>query len=239
MSEREWKRMLLEPDRRDADPVGDAVDPAARHDRRRRSDRLRDRGARVRLNLTPMIDVTFLLLIFFVCTARGIEGERIFRVDVPPMEAGADSEAPSTAAALQLREPPLRVRVAQTANGTSVSIEPRFAEVDSIASLERVMRLALRDSAAPKTTAPAPGTTVGLFAANHPILLDPDQACSWEQTVAAFNALLRAGYRNVGFAGALDARPAGAPGAAAAEGVGTPPAVTRDAIMRVSSDAAS
>jgi len=209
-----WKRMLLDPLPRESDPVREAIDPAARHDSRRRSDRLRHRGGRIRVNLTPMIDVTFQLLIFFVCTAQSLEGERIFRVDVPPMEARSAIEQPASTAALVLREPPLRVRVVVGPSGTSVTLEPRFAEVDSIASLERVMREARRDGSAPSEGSGAPGERVGLFASDHPILLDPDRDCPWDDTVAAFNALLRAGYRNVGFAGALDASPSEPNGAA-------------------------
>jgi len=190
--------------------VREAVDPVSRHDARRRPRRLRDQTGRLRVNLTALIDVTFLLLIFFVSTTRALEGEQVFRVDVPPMEAEprADEstpepdDEPEPTRPLELREPPLRVRIASSADGPIVALEPRFATVDSIESLERVLREARRDGAAAASAA----SGSGLFTANHPIQIDPDRDCTWEDTVAAFNALLRAGYRNVGFAGAR-ARP--------------------------------
>lgn len=207
MSDRDWKRLLFESRPVPVDPVREAVDPVSRHDARRRPRRLRDQTGRIRVNLTALIDVTFLLLIFFVSTTRALEGEHVFRVDVPPMEAEPrDDESspeppevePDPSRRLELREPPLRVRIASSPEGPIVALEPRFATVDSIESLERVLREARRDraEAAPAT----PGA--GLFTADHPIQIDPDRDCSWEDTVAVFNALLRAGYRNVGFAGA-------------------------------------
>jgi len=91
------------------------------------------------------------------------------------------------------------VRVATRPEGAVVTLEPKFAEVDSIASLERVMRESRRGEAAGTRAAK------GLFAADHPILIDPDRDCAWDDIVAALNALLRAGYRQIGFAGARDA----------------------------------
>ncbi|MBX3355301.1 MAG: biopolymer transporter ExbD [Phycisphaeraceae bacterium] len=185
-----WKEMLLGAPPPALDAVRDAADPAARHDARRRPSRLRDQGGRVRLNLTPMIDVTFLLLIFFVCTARTLDVERVFRVEVPPMEAPGADPVEDSALRLVLREPPLRIRVASAPQGAVVLIEPAFAEANSIDALERVMREALQREG-----------HAGLFTADHPIVLEPDAECTWEDTVRAFNALVRAGYRGVGFAG--------------------------------------
>ncbi|MBM4113789.1 MAG: hypothetical protein FJ253_10565, partial [Phycisphaerae bacterium] len=110
MSDHDWRRMLFEPLPRPADPVREAVDPASRRDHRRRAGRLRDGGGRVRLNLTPMIDVVFQLLIFFVCTAQVLEGERIFRLEVPPMKAEADARASDrTPDPARIVEAPLRI----------------------------------------------------------------------------------------------------------------------------------
>lgn len=207
----DWKRMLLDQTVPVADPMREAIDPASRRDTRRRAGRLRNQGGGLRINLTPMIDVTFLLLVFFICTVQSGEAERVFRIDVPPMEGGAAVES-ETPILMALREPPLRVRIASSPEGAVVELEPRFATVDSIASLERVMRSARSgggefDGAEVGQSSVARGA---LFTADHPILIDPDRDCDWEHIVAAFNALLRAGYHRVGFAGADDARePAG------------------------------
>lgn len=192
----DWRRMLFEPIPVAADPLREAVDPASRHDQRRRSARLRDRGGRVRLNLTPMIDVVFQLLIFFVCTAQSLQGERIFRVDVPPMEPGRALETPAAPDPALLHEAPLRVRVRSAAPGEpgapSIELAPRYASIDSVDSLHRFMSESLRRGGA------------GLFLPDQSIHIDPDRDCTWEDAVAAFNAVVRAGYRNVGFAGARE-----------------------------------
>jgi len=196
----EWRDMLFEPMPVAPDPVREAVDPAARHDVRRRSARLRDRGGRVRLNLTPMIDVVFQLLIFFVCTAQSLEGERIFRVDVPPMTSGqAMATPPAPADPTALVDAPLHIKVRSAADGSpgapSVALQPRYTELASIDDLHRFMSESMRRAGS------------GIFLPDQPILMDPDRDCTWEDTVAAFNAVVRAGYRNVGFVGARSAAP--------------------------------
>ena len=62
-------------------------------------------------NLMAMIDVTFLLLVFFVCTTRVLDKERLLRADLSE-QAGVSAHA-----ALSLDDPPLRIEV-QSNNGT-------------------------------------------------------------------------------------------------------------------------
>jgi hypothetical protein len=45
-----------------------------------------------------------------------------------------------------------------------------------------------------------PGNPGGLFAADQPIELAPSKDAPWEDAVAAFNAITRAGYTRVSFA---------------------------------------
>ena len=47
------------------------------------------------LNLTPMIDVVFLLLIFFMVTTTFLEPEEALEVDLPTAASGGAHEAPT------------------------------------------------------------------------------------------------------------------------------------------------
>jgi len=68
-------------------------------------------GRKIETQMTPMIDVVFLLLIFFMCTFKIIEPEGDFSINMP---LGKPAEASVSDAEL----PPLRVRlVADPATG--------------------------------------------------------------------------------------------------------------------------
>lgn len=157
-----------------ASPSAPAPEPSPRSRRRRGG---------LSLNLTPMIDVTFLLLVFFVCTTRALERESLLRADLTAEAGTTDSDA------LGLDEPPLRIAIGRQDGRVTVRIEaplPQPGTVEELVALLRDRRF-------------GPGNPSGLFAADQPIELAPSREAPWEDAVAIFNAVTRAGYTRVGF----------------------------------------
>ena len=76
----------------------------------------RRRGSGIQLNLTPMIDVTFLLLVFFVCTTKALDKEGLLRADLSERGGIVGSDA------LTLEEPPLRIEVRVTDGRTALRV---------------------------------------------------------------------------------------------------------------------
>ena len=146
--------------------------------------RARRRRGGLSLNLTPMIDVTFLLLVFFVCTTRALERESLLRADLTAEASPASSDA------LALDEPPLRIAIGREGGAMTLRLD---APLPPAGSTEELVRL-LRDRRF------GPDSPRGLFAADQPIELVPSREAPWEDAVAVFNAVTRAGYVRVGFA---------------------------------------
>ena len=146
--------------------------------------RSRRRRGGLSLNLTPMIDVTFLLLVFFVCTTRALERESLLRADLTAQASVAPVDA------LSLDEPPLRIAIGRNDGQVTLRIDaplPQPGSVEELVTLLQQRRF-------------GPGNPTGLFSAEQPIELAPTKDAPWEDAVAIFNAVTRAGYTRVGFA---------------------------------------
>jgi biopolymer transport protein ExbD len=148
--------------------------PPSFHRRYRR----RHRGLSLTLNLTPMIDVVFLLLFFFLVASRfGVEGMLPARLPAP--STGLSTEVPRT---------PLRVRFVADAGanaGFAVTVDHFHSAPLPISSLRDELSAIRRDK---------PG-----FDADAPVhLIAPDEA-PWDGVVNAYNAALAAGYHKVFF----------------------------------------
>lgn len=151
------------------------------HERRPR------RRPRIALNLTAMIDVVFLLLIYFMVATEFKAGEEIYRLDLPERQAANRQLDP-----FDLDDEPLRVRVATTGLGSAsyrVQIEGPYEPVGSFDELFVFLR-ARRVGAA---------SGLGLFEDDHPIVVVPTRATRWDHAMEAFNAAARASYTNITF----------------------------------------
>ena len=135
---------------------------------------------RVQLAITPMIDVTFLLLIYFLLTTNFAVDEKHFRTALTP------NDAPIPVQSLALEQDPLRIQL-------SVGRPPRilgpYRQPADALDLERFLSDALA----------VEGRTDALFASDHPILVVPDADVAWEQVVVVFDSIVRSGYTSVGF----------------------------------------
>lgn len=161
-------------------PESEALDRSVRDARaRRRAFRM------TQPNLTSMIDVTFLLLIAFVCATKVLPREGLLRADMT--ERGGSGVATD---ALALDETPLRIEIAREGGVTRIRVvapTPQPSDAGQLGDILTSRRY-------------GPQNPGGLFAADQPIELAPSKETPWDDTVAAFNAVTRAGYTRVGFA---------------------------------------
>ncbi|MEY3142217.1 MAG: hypothetical protein RLY21_710 [Planctomycetota bacterium] len=143
--------------------------------------------ARVSLSITPMIDVVFQLLIYFLLTAGFMGNERHLRAEMPPEQTeGAQSGG------LSLEADPLLIRVTRRGEGVTIALDAGLSAPRDARELEQVLRDALV----------APDRPRGLFTADHPIRIAASPDVPWQDVVEVFNAVVAAGYRSVAFGGA-------------------------------------
>jgi len=151
--------------------------------------------ARLALSITPMIDVVFLLLVYFVVTAGFGSQERLLRTE-GAAEAAADrpERERKPTSELELGQEPLVIRLVRDAGSdgtTRIMLPAGLARVSDAAALEGVLRDSMLSPQQPR----------GLFAADHPVRIAPARDVPWEDVVGVFRAVMGAGYRSVAFGG--------------------------------------
>ena len=148
--------------------------------------RRRDRSApAIGLNLTSMIDVVFLLLVYFLVATDFKQSEEIYRLDLPERREGMAIDP------FELDDEPLRILVRNTGGADEdyrLDIEGARGTVRDFESLYEFLAARRID-----------GMGGGLFADDHPVLVVPSSGTSWSFAVGAFNAAVRAGYVNITF----------------------------------------
>jgi len=154
--------------------------------RSERSARMLRQRARVSLSITPMIDVVFQLLIYFLLTAGFVGNERHLRAEMPPEQAEGARDASFT---LELE--PLVIRITRVPDGSALSLGAGLPQPREVQELERTLRDAMVAADRP----------YGIFAADHPIRIAADADVPWQDVVEVFNAVVSAGYRSVAFGG--------------------------------------
>ncbi len=133
------------------------------------------------LNLTSMIDVVFLLLIYFMVATEFRLAEASFPMDLPAV--GRNTEA-------ILDDKPLVVLVESVGKYTSdmrVQLDGPWGIVQSLAELKKFLRANRADGFG----------TGGLFTPDHPILIRPSSETRWEHAVAAYNTAVQSRYTNI------------------------------------------
>jgi biopolymer transport protein ExbD len=154
--------------------------------------RARGVGTTLRTNLTPMIDVVFLLLIFYMATTRWGTDERVIAMDL-------ERRAVQAVAADGAASPPAPARDPFVLDDESLRIEVLAdGSVRAGAPLGRAMRLPdLRGLL--ERECRGVGSPGGMFEPSFPIVVAPAEDAPWEAAVAVLDAATAAGYRNVGF----------------------------------------
>lgn len=166
---------------------------------RRRAERMS--RATMRLNVTPMIDLLLQLLVYFMVAAAFAVNEEFYKVDLPrrTMTSAAADESPTNAPSpepardpFELDREPIRVLVTTTGpnpEDCTIEIVGIAERIGTFEALRAILHSRLVD----------PSLRSGMFLPEHPVVLEPSPATSWEHAVEAFNAAVRAGYVNVIF----------------------------------------
>lgn len=142
--------------------------------------RMRRGSGAVSVHIAPMIDVVFLLLIYFMIATDFSPAEEVFRMDLPP-------QAGKVADALELYEEPLKIGLA-AAGADSSGVRVRVQGPWEVSSSIDALREFLDSSTAPQGS---------LFLPDHPIIIVPTSSVQWGHVVAAFNAAVASGCTNV------------------------------------------
>lgn len=135
------------------------------------------------LNLTSMIDVIFLLLIYFVVTANFVENEGVLVAKLPSDSGPLQKQD-------ELPKLPLDI-VLRSYDQSQCRIEIRGRRIESWGELARQL-MALQND-------PVRGRT-GDLPIDNPIVIRPGAQVRWEHVVNAFNTCIKSGYTNVNFA---------------------------------------
>lgn len=144
--------------------------------------------ARLGLNLTAMIDVVFLLLIYFLVATEFKLGEEVYRMDLPQRQPAAAQRDP-----FQLDREPLRIEV------TSLGIRPGDYAVRLDGPYPQPATFTdLYDFLAARQISET--SIGGLFEQDHPIIIVASGTTRWEHVLGGFNAAARARYTNIMFA---------------------------------------
>lgn len=140
-------------------------------------------GRGVTLAMAPMIDVVFLLLMYFLLVGEFLPPEGLFELDLPkPLER---KPLPS---AITLGQPPVRIEVRSVGDGPGAYTISMDGPLPRDAASFAQLYLALEASRG------------RLMASDQAFVISPGPGTRWEHTLGVFNAVLRAGYERIRFA---------------------------------------
>ncbi len=128
------------------------------------------------MSMTPMIDVVFLLLVFFVCASIGQVRELILPADMEVPGASAEIAQPVEK---EIWEDDIWVKLVRTDGNTIVRLNDRDTDFDR---LDDQLNL------------------IGELGKSNPIILDIDDAVPLRDVIRAYDACRRVGFQSVSFA---------------------------------------
>lgn len=134
-------------------------------------------GSVLRINLVPMIDIVFNLLVFFLVTTKFTPAEGVL--------AGRLPEVKTSQAVLSVPTVPIRIRlVPHDGTGCLITIEDRSVRPADFDQLAEVLRQIQTE----------PG-----YDDQTPVVLLADSELVWDHVVNAYNAAVRTKYKNIVF----------------------------------------
>ena len=154
---------------------------AGRADPTRRSRAQRLQPAHMALNLTAMIDVIFLLLIYFVITASFVEGEGVIASDLSNGRGEHLLPPPPPVGPLAIE-----VRV-EGRYGYQLHVGPTATPVRDFAQLARLLAEWQYDPTRNRQ---------GPYPPDTPVVIKPDRTVRWQHVVDTINAVVKARFQN-------------------------------------------
>ena len=134
---------------------------------------------KMELNMTSMIDVVFQLLIYFIITSNFVPGEGILTATMP---AGTGS-----AADVPKLEQPIKIIVSSRGEtGYRLDVDKSAVAPSTFGDLGKLLEGMREDKG-------------GAFSDENPIIIQPGGDVRWQHVVNAFNAAVRARYKNIAF----------------------------------------
>ncbi len=141
---------------------------------------LRRGPARLTVTFTPLIDIVFLLLLYFMLVAQFKTKEEMFQLDLP-----REGQSETVVDPFALPSEPIRLRVHSTGNGaTDLVIESDDPVIGSPPSVDALAAAAEQ----------ARGSHLGT---DQLFLVQPSTTTNWEHALAVVNAIKRAGLLRV------------------------------------------
>ncbi|MCC7406516.1 MAG: biopolymer transporter ExbD [Phycisphaeraceae bacterium] len=146
--------------------------------------RRRDRtpvGGPIRLNLTPMIDMVFQLLIYFVVTAGFVADEGALTTSMP-------RETGESKAVAALPREPLRILLQKIPTGVTMRLENAGQTVTDVRALTGLLEAVQWNP---------DKSRAGAFRPEHPVRVEVGRDVPWEAVVNALGAAAAADYTRV------------------------------------------
>ena len=169
----------------------DLPDAETVHHVSRRQREGRAGGQTMSLNLTPMIDVTFLLLIYFLLATSWTTAEGIIPSRLPRQQGLTNQQ--------QVPMSPIRVRLVEAGvdgEQCDISVDNYAAAPQSFEELYDVLLAIRRDLGLPEV-APPPGQESS--GDEPPLIIVSRPLVHWDHVVNAYNAGVRSYWRDLQF----------------------------------------
>lgn len=155
---------------------GATQDPTVHHEARPKK---KVNPTKMELNMTSMIDVVFQLLIYFIITSNFVPGEGIITATMPS-GTGSAADVPKL-------EQPIKIIVSSRGEtGYRLDVDKSSIAPSTFGDLGKLLEGMREDKG-------------GAFSADNPIIIQPGGDVRWQHVVNAFNAALRARYKNIAF----------------------------------------